>query len=51
LTKPRAPLIKTVWLTIGEHDDETVIVTDSKGDPEPDRSLRDAASPSTGLVK
>ena len=41
LTKPPASLIKTIWSTIGEHDDEAVIVTDSKGDPEPDPSLRD----------
>ena len=36
LTKPPAPLIKTIWSTIGEHDDDANIVTDSKGNPEPD---------------
>jgi type I restriction enzyme M protein len=41
LTKPPAPLVKTVWSTIGEHDDTAVIVTDSKGHPEPDSALRD----------
>jgi type I restriction enzyme M protein len=41
LTKPPAPLIKTIWTTIGEHDDDATIVTDSKGNPEPDPSLRD----------
>jgi type I restriction enzyme M protein len=41
VTKPPAPLIKTIWSTIGEHDDEAVIVTDSKGNPEPDPALRD----------
>ena len=41
MTKPPAPLIKTIWSTIGEHDNEAVIVTDSKGNPEPDPALRD----------
>jgi type I restriction enzyme M protein len=41
LTKPVAPLLKTIWSTIGEHDDDAMIVTDSKGDPEPDPALRD----------
>ena len=41
LTKPPAPLIKTIWSTIGEHDDDATIVTDSKGNPEPDPALRD----------
>jgi type I restriction enzyme M protein len=41
LTKPPAPLIKTIWSTIGEHDDEAAIVTDSKGEREPDPALRD----------
>ena len=41
LTKPPAPLIKTIWSIIGEHDDTAAIVTDSKGNPEPDPALRD----------
>ena len=41
LTKPPAPLIKTIWTTIGEHDVDATIVTDSKGNPEPDPALRD----------
>jgi type I restriction enzyme M protein len=41
LTKPPAPLIKTIWATIGEHDDDATIVTDSRGNPEPDPALRD----------
>ena len=41
LTKPPAPLIKTIWSTIGEHDDDATVVTDSKGNPEPDPALRD----------
>jgi type I restriction enzyme M protein len=41
LTKPPTPLVKTIWSTIGEHDDDAVIVTDAKGDPEPDPALRD----------
>lgn len=41
LTKPPAPLIKTIWSTIGEHDDTATIVTNSKGEPEPDPALRD----------
>src|SRR4029079_4332549 len=31
LAKPPAPLLKTIWSTIGEHDDDATIVTDSKG--------------------
>lgn len=41
VTKPSAPLVKTVWSTIGEHDDDAVIVTDSKGNPEANPALRD----------
>jgi type I restriction enzyme M protein len=41
LTKPPAPLIKVIWSTIGEHDDDATIVTDTKGNPEPDPALRD----------
>ncbi|PJE01733.1 class I SAM-dependent DNA methyltransferase [Mycobacterium sp.] len=41
LTKPPAPLVKTIWATLGEHDDDATIVTDSKGNPEPDPALRD----------
>lgn len=41
ISKTPAPLVKTIWSTIGEHDDTATIVTDSKGNPEPDPSLRD----------
>lgn len=41
ISKPSAPLIKTIWSTIGEHDDTATVVVDSKGNPEPDPSLRD----------
>ncbi|ETT28766.1 type I restriction-modification system, DNA-methyltransferase subunit M [Rhodococcus aetherivorans] len=41
ITRPGAPLVKTIWSTIGEHDPEADIVTNSKGDPEPDPALRD----------
>jgi type I restriction enzyme M protein len=41
LTKPPAPLIKTIWSTIGEHDDTATIVTDAKGNAESDAALRD----------
>ncbi|WP_020106077.1 class I SAM-dependent DNA methyltransferase [Nocardia sp. 348MFTsu5.1] len=41
ITKPGAPLVKTIWSTIGEHGDDAVICTDSKGNPEPDPALRD----------
>ncbi|OBG69763.1 class I SAM-dependent DNA methyltransferase [Mycobacterium sp. E3339] len=41
LTKPPAPLIKAIWTTLGEHDDDATIVTDAKGNPEPDPGLRD----------
>ncbi len=41
LTKPPAPLVKTIWSTIGEHDDSAAVVTDRKGNPEPDTALRD----------
>jgi type I restriction enzyme M protein len=33
--------LKTIWSTIGEHDDTATIATDSKGNPEPDPALRD----------
>jgi type I restriction enzyme M protein len=41
MPKPSAPLVKTIWSTIGEHDDTATIVIDFKGKPEPDPSLRD----------
>lgn len=41
LTKPPAPLVKAIWSTIGEHDDTATIVTNRKGEPEPDPTLRD----------
>jgi len=36
-----APIIKAIWTTIGEHDDDALIITNAKGGPEPDPSLRD----------
>ncbi len=33
--------MKAIWSTIGEHDDTATIVTDAKGDLEPDTALRD----------
>lgn len=41
INKPAALLVKTLWSTIGEHDDNAVICTDLKGKPEPDPALRD----------
>jgi type I restriction enzyme M protein len=41
VTKPPAPMVKTIWSTIGEHDDDAIIVRDSQGNPEPDPTLRD----------
>ncbi len=41
MQSPKAPLIKTIWTTIGEHDDTAVVITNAKGNPEPDPSLRD----------
>lgn len=36
-----APVLKAIWQTVGEHDDAATPVTDAKGQPEPDASLRD----------
>ncbi len=33
--------MKTIWSTIGGHDPEADIVTNSKGEPEPNPALRD----------
>lgn len=41
ITKPSAPLVKAIWSTLGEQDDEAVIVTDSKNRPEANPALRD----------
>ncbi|MFZ2178720.1 MAG: class I SAM-dependent DNA methyltransferase [Rhodococcus sp. (in: high G+C Gram-positive bacteria)] len=41
IVKPPAALVKTVWSSIGEHDDSAVICTNAQGEPEPDPSLRD----------
>lgn len=41
INKPPAALVKTIWSGIGEHDGEADIVTNSKGEPEPDPALRD----------
>ena len=38
---PPAPLIKAIWTTIGEHDDDATVITNTKGHPEPDAALRD----------
>jgi len=40
ISKPSAPLIKTIWSTTGEHDDNAAIIT-TKGKADPDPSLRD----------
>ena len=40
MTKVGAPVIKTIWTTIGEHDPKADVIT-TKGNPEPDASLRD----------
>ncbi|ETA05624.1 class I SAM-dependent DNA methyltransferase [Gordonia alkanivorans] len=39
--KPGAPIVKTVWSTIGEHSDAGDVITDRHGNPEPDPALRD----------
>ena len=41
MKSPAAPLIKAIWTTIGEHDDDATVITNTKGDPEPDTALRD----------
>lgn len=41
MAKPPAPLLKTIWSTIGEHDDTATVITGVKGKPEPDTALRD----------
>ncbi len=41
LIRPSAAVVKTLWSSIGEHDDDAVIVTNAKGEPEPDPALRD----------
>ncbi|MCT7292956.1 type I restriction-modification system subunit M [Rhodococcus sp. PAE-6] len=41
ISRPGAPLVKTIWSTLGEHDPEADIVTNAKGGPEPDPALRD----------
>lgn len=41
VTKPGAPLVKSLWVTIGQHDDNAEICKDARGNPEPDPSLRD----------
>lgn len=40
MAKVGASVIKTIWTTIGEHDPEADVIT-TKGNPEPDTSLRD----------
>ncbi|MGN7226252.1 type I restriction-modification system subunit M [Dietzia maris] len=40
MAKVGAPVIKTIWTTIGEHDPKADVIT-TKGNPEPDTSLRD----------
>ena len=41
IDKPSTPLVKSIWSTIGEHDDTAKICTTPKGEVEPDPSLRD----------
>ncbi|MGW5339180.1 type I restriction-modification system subunit M [Rhodococcus pyridinivorans] len=41
ISRPGAPLVKTIWSAISEHDPEADVVTNSKGEPEPDAALRD----------
>ncbi|MDT2008753.1 SAM-dependent DNA methyltransferase [Rhodococcus opacus] len=41
ISRPGAPLVKTIWSILGEHDPEADIVTNNKGEPEPDPALRD----------
>lgn len=36
-----APILKTIWTTIGVHDDQAEIIRDAKNQPEPDPDLRD----------
>lgn len=40
MAKVGVPVIKTIWTTIGEHDPGADVIT-TKGNPEPDTSLRD----------
>ncbi|MFI8592321.1 type I restriction-modification system subunit M [Dietzia maris] len=40
MAKVGAPVVKAIWTTIGEHDPEADVVI-TKGNPEPDSSLRD----------
>ena len=40
MAKVGAPVIKNIWTSIGEHDPEADVIT-TKGNPEPDTSLRD----------
>lgn len=50
---PPAPLIKAIWTTIGEHDDDATVITNAKGEPEPDPALRDTEnvpSPTTSAT-
>ena len=37
----KTPQRKSLWLTLGEHDDDADICYDKNGDPEPDPALRD----------
>ena len=39
--KLAAPILKALTAALGEHDDEADVCTDSKGNAEPDTSLRD----------
>lgn len=41
ISRPGTPLVKAIWSTIGEHDPEADIVTNSTGEPEPNPALRD----------
>lgn len=40
-TSAAAPVIKAIWQSIGQHDDDADLCHDSKGNVEPDADLRD----------
>lgn len=44
MAKVAAPVVKTIWGTVGEHDPNAIVCTDRKGKPEPDPALRDTES-------
>ncbi|WP_338856413.1 class I SAM-dependent DNA methyltransferase [Gordonia hongkongensis] len=40
MPKPAAPVVKTIWTTVGQHDPDADVIT-TKGKPDADTSLRD----------